>query len=475
MMNMMNSPQLAIKKVNKSMESYSIIGDLISYIRCPRSYRKIQRGNLNPSRPSQMWFGNFLHGVMEALFTYSQLSTPIPLPLRPTCGITSGNPPVCVSQLSPPQAPDDIDYFDYNDEIHVCQKNCSHRRCLYKICDEIRSRLAAERLYARSKIMTQSAFFRVYLFVELFSRELFPLISAAEIPLKGVRNYSNGQPLNQHAFSQHHGLPTDVFYEVHGIADVISQISISQFFQMVVSNLTQRVGTPNTPRFHLIQAICGSLFPSVYQQGTPLQAWLPQVSALIPAQFPDGFEIIIDYKGQSRPSMNGKEEWQYHDSQMRTYKWLREQQSLQSPVILGILIYINELYPSKDDLKTIVKDSKVTPARTDEPLDNTIINLLETHDYEPWIYLQNVPEDVRAQRAIRIIDFRDANANDAALTQFDQCVLEIECCMALERNTGTLKYWRADGDDQTCGTCDARYSCLRERGKKTIKTTPTAP
>ena len=183
--------ELERKTENPIIPSYSLTGDLISFLRCGLQYRYHNRSSLPPSRPVQLWFGEFIHGVMENAYRiWKSDSPPFPWPSNPTP--YRGEPPEN-------RKPHDIG----------------------TIGEMVERTLRAGGKNPRSKETWESAYKRAEQAVNYLGQDLFPLIKFAEERVMGTRDVPS--------------IPADLSgpirakkYELHGVIDVVTNVSLTE-------------------------------------------------------------------------------------------------------------------------------------------------------------------------------------------------------------------------------------------------------
>ena len=182
--------ELERKTENPIIPSYSLTGDLISFLRCGLQYRYHNQSSLPPSRPVQLWFGEFIHGIMENAYRIWKSDSPtFPWPSNPTS-----------YREEPPQ----------DRELHD----------IGTIGEMVESTLRAGGKNPRSRETRKSAYKRAEQAVNCLGQDLFPLIKFAEEKVIGTRDVP---------------IPTDLSdpirakkYELHGIIDVVTNVSLTE-------------------------------------------------------------------------------------------------------------------------------------------------------------------------------------------------------------------------------------------------------
>src|SRR5437764_2464083 len=148
---------LTRKSDKEIVPQYSLTGDLLSFLRCGLQYRYHSGSSLPPSRPVQLWFGEFIHGVLESAYRIWRAEAPsFPWPCNPT-----PYPPIAI--------PNRVAY-----DIGV-------------IGDVIEATLRARGKNPRSSDARDAAYNRATLAVNEIGPHLFPLISEAEQRIIGTR------------------------------------------------------------------------------------------------------------------------------------------------------------------------------------------------------------------------------------------------------------------------------------------------
>lgn len=378
---------LSVRQPPYKIPCYSLTGDLLAYRTCGLQYRYHNRGSLPPSTPVQLWFGEFIHAVMEeAYLRWRQNHQPFPWSWDPT---------------------------------------------ILEIESDIDRRLRARGLYAPPNLFDRTgtnqmlASQRTEAAINIWGQHLFPLIAQAEVRLQRIRNMP----------SVSYGQPRCDYYEITGVVDVITSIALQ-----------------NAPSGNLILH---------YLQNDN------QIQRLIDTLQEDIYEVIVDYKGRRRPSTTVADthspnfgqtdpDWEAHDWQIQTYSWLRSQQPQSNRVIAGIVLYMNELVPSGQDMEQLQEELNTSPPATDVlphgPDSKKILSW-------PRGNTINLSQPFREQRSIRIIPL-SSNSVNQSLYNFDSVVSGIENSVLCEMSgTGIINNWHANPQRRNCTACDFKTYC----------------
>lgn len=164
------------RRGSHEVPNYSLTGDLLAFHRCGLQYRYQNRGRLPPSTPVQLWFGGFIHGVMEESY------------------LLWSNVQDGVYQSFP----------------------WSYTRCLEVQIQVDKTRLRPMNLIAPSNQFSKDpgdrkiANIRAYEAVNVWGPHLFPLIHKPEVPLHGLRPMP---PTPEPSRSS--------LYEISGVVDIL--------------------------------------------------------------------------------------------------------------------------------------------------------------------------------------------------------------------------------------------------------------
>ncbi len=253
---------------------YSLTGDLISFLRCGLQYRYHNGSALPPSRPVQLWFGEFVHGAMEAAFRIwadLELRPAFPWPMNITPH--RGAPPVGRA----------------NHDIGT-------------IGDTIEGTLRALGKNPRSRDVRDSAYRRVERAINELGPDLFPLIAAAEELVIGTRSIPNA------VGGEHRAR----LYELHGIIDVVTDVELTEAPD---SNLIKRAIQSANPglagRFEIIVDYKGSRRPPTHHPYWRQGDWQLQTYAWLRGRQPGTLPVaagMLIYVNELAPGADDIEE-----------------------------------------------------------------------------------------------------------------------------------------------------------------------
>ncbi len=386
---------------------YSLTGDLLSFLTCNLQYRYQNKGTLPPSKPVQRWFGEFIHGVMEESYLqwkYKDISFPWDWKedIRPIEDLIDLR--LQVRGLYP----HDEDLF-------------------YSILNRPDSNLKIDDLNEHDHKKLASA--RAEKAINIWGKHLFPLIDSSEMLIKGIRKMPNYDENTSRSN----------YYGINGVVDVLTSMKINKTIeQSNLDNYNNKIVETLKKDSEFQKQI------NEYDDG-------------------DDYEIIIDYKGMKRPptrvdNPKSEDKWENHKQQILTYSWLRSKQEGSKPIFAGIIFYLNELVPSKEDLVLIKEEIKneTTDIGYQKEYENDIALI------ENWQEDDKAPElsdKFKIDRSIRIINI-DENEQKKALLKFDKVVSNIENSLIKEiKGCKIQDAWKAEADERTCTACDFKTFC----------------
>ena len=384
---------------------YSLTGDLLSFLTCNLQYRYQNKGTLPPSKPVQRWFGEFIHGVLEeAYIQWKQENTQFPWDWK--------------EDIRPIE-----DLIDLRLQVRGLYPH--DEDLFFSILNKQDEEMTIDDLNEHDHKKLASA--RAEKAINIWGKYLFPLIDSSELLIKGVRPMPN----------YNEKISRSNYYGINGVVDVLTSMKINKNLEQ--SNLDNYDNK-------IIEFLKKD----------------PEFQKRI-SQFDEGedYEIIIDYKGMKRPPVKildskVEDKWENHKQQILTYSWLRSKQEDANPIVAGIIFYLNELVPSKEDL-VLIKDeinNDLTDVGQEYQSDVDLINKWEEEDKAP-----ELSDAFKINRSIRIINV-DESEQDEALLKFDSVVANIENSLIKEmKGCKIQEAWKADSDERTCSACDFRTFC----------------
>ena len=231
---------LSIRPRPYIIPEYSLTGDLLAYLICALQYRYHNKGSLPPSTPVQLWFGEFVHSVMEEAYLKWQQGGQF--------------------QRFPWNWVPDIRDIELEIDRRLRARGLyptPRLFCPYTASTSTQG-LCPDTNHPHKLIASN----RTEAAINTWGPHLFPLIHEAEVRLKGIRPMPNFRI----------GISRSNYYGINGVVDVISSVGLQ----------TSRPG---------------NLILRYLNQNAVVQGIINKITTA-------EYEIIIDYKGMRRTPTN---------------------------------------------------------------------------------------------------------------------------------------------------------------------------
>lgn len=390
------------------LPSYSLTGDLLGYLRCGLQYRYTRIGKMPSRAPVQLWFGNFIHGVMDEGFRV----------------------------------------YDQERKAGKTSKQALAAITVENVIDVIEKRLAAQGLVAWEPWLKTLGYARARVCLTELAPHLFPLIHRSEVRLTGARVL---KPLPAGtAFREADR------YEMVGVIDVVTDIELakSEVAENPIVKLVKECLGTVPDHFEVIIDYKGSRRPSLPpNKPTPKKPslwdqyeWQVLTYADLRGRQHDAWPVkagLLLYINELLPLASDLDELR---------KEIKEEKT--------------DIGASDADLKTWRDTCRDQRKRAMEILDTAsgkdgTVVLAASKELIP----SPIPWELRLKRALRIVPVDDQKTGKSripdALKSFDEVVEWIETCRGKEFHGGTImSAWdRNCSDEQTCAACDARTWC----------------
>lgn len=390
------------------LPSYSLTGDLLGYLRCGLQYRYTRIGKMPSRAPVQLWFGNFIHGVMDEGFRiYDQ---------ECKAGKTSKK---ALASIDPE-----------------------------KVIDVIEKRLAAQGLVAWEPWLKTLGYARARICLAELAPHLFPLIHRSEVRLTGARVLKS-LPAGT-AFREADR------YEMVGVIDVVTDIELTKpdVAENPIVKLIKDCLGKVPDHFEVIIDYKGSRRPSLPpSKATPKKPslwdqyeWQVLTYADLRGRQPDAHPVmagLLIYVNELLPLATDLEE-------------------LRNEVAAGTTDIGASATQITSWLKTCRNQRNVAGAIVDAA---TAKDQAAALNASMQLLPSPIPWDHRLRRALRIVPTIDAHTGSSripdALKSFDEVVESIETCRGREfHGQNIMAAWdRNNSHQSTCAACDSRTWC----------------